>query len=290
MATSSFYNDNLYRAYPFVAEGEPAIPNEWLVGLKINFNFGGGFSHFPSVVLTDWLSSGSDFVLIFSCEDATGKKVARQVKVPSALLPFKRVVSDLGDIQFSLIVGNLPPAGAEKTGLNLRVEPTRILWLQHRGIASVQVGNRARNVVALPVGSEYDTYGEVEWWRQSVKEVSRIKGPLLFSPGFNCRVYARAGNRLQVDAVPGGGLGEVQEDISKGCIDLLGKIVCEETPEDHPFRKDGLLDEGQVLYAFCGAVGPHIRMTATSTVRLTAQLEDNTITIGVGNLGGRPCE
>ncbi|MCL2006105.1 MAG: hypothetical protein FWG73_08065 [Planctomycetaceae bacterium] len=63
----------------------------------------------------------------------------------------------------------------------------------------------------------------------------------------------------------------------------------EETIPTNYLRKDGLPNESEVLYAFCGAVGPHVRMAATSTIRLTAEPEKHGITISVGNLGGDIC-
>jgi hypothetical protein len=53
MATSSFYNDNLDRTYPFVSQHHSVIPNEWLAGLKIYFHYGAGFTSFPSVRLAE---------------------------------------------------------------------------------------------------------------------------------------------------------------------------------------------------------------------------------------------
>ena len=144
----------------------------------------------------------------------------------------------------------------------------------------MRIGNLPRNVLPLPEGIEHGHYGNVDWWWQKKKESSirdsAITGPLLLSPGYNCRIIPRIGNRLQIEAVKNAGLGEVQEDISKGCKEVSDTIVCEEPPTDY-LRKDSFLEEGSVLYAFCGAVGPHIRMTATSTVQLTAEPEKHTI-------------
>jgi hypothetical protein len=176
--------------------------------------------------------------------------------------------------------------------MRLRIEPTCILWLIHRGIASVQVGNRARKVLPLPDGVEHEDYGKAQWWQQGQEEPGGgqtiVNKPLLFSPGFNCRIYPRVGNRLQFEAGSGLGMGEVQTDLSKGFRKVSGRMIEEETPTNY-LRKDGLPDDGDILYAFCGAVGPHVQMTATTTIRLTAEPEKHCITISVGNLGGDIC-
>jgi len=98
------------------------------------------------------------------------------------------------------------------------------------------------------------------------------------------------GNRLQFEAVGGLGQGEVATDLSKGFAEVSGTMIHEEeTIPTNYLRKDGLPNESEVLYAFCGAVGPHVRMAATSTIRLTAEPEKHGITISVGNLGGDIC-
>ena len=287
MATSSFYNDNLYRTYPFVAEDHSVIPDDWLVGLKVCFNHGAGFKSFPSVFLTRWRTENGESTLEFSCE-AADKVVSKSVVIPSDTPPMTRIVSDDTEmIQIVLIVGHCPLGGIEKTGLRVKAEPTCTLWYQHRGITSVQVGNRPRRYVPLPDGVESEHYGKAEWWKQG-QDDAVIVGPLLFNQGFNCRIHPRAGNRLQLDAVRGAGRGVVSDEISRGCADISGTMVCEEPPAEF-LRMDGLPDVGSVLYSFCGAVGPHVRMTSTSTIRLTAEPEQHTILIGVGNLGGGAC-
>jgi hypothetical protein len=199
MATSSFYNDNLFRTYPFIAPHHSVIPNEWLVGIKVCFNYGAGFTRFPSVFLTDWQTQDGASSLRFSCE-ANGKAVLKTVTVPADTLPFSRIVSDGEDlIQVILTVGQCPSDNIHKLNIRMQVEPACILWLQHRGISSVQVGNRPRRILDLPTGIEHPHYGKVDWWKQG-KEMEQITGPLLFSPGFNCRIASRFGNRLQIEA------------------------------------------------------------------------------------------
>jgi len=65
-------------------------------------------------------------------------------------------------------------------------------------------------------------------------------------------------------------------------------MICEEPPTDY-LRRDGRPNEENVLYAFCGAVGPHIWMMSTNTILLTAEADKNMIVVSVGNLGGDAC-
>ena len=292
MATSSFYNDNLYRTYPFVAECHSIIPNEWLSGIKVRMNYGAGFTVFPSVFLTEWRTEDAHHVLTFSCE-AESRIISQTVVIPEDTPPFTRVLSGADQrIQITLVVGNLPADRISQTGMRLRIEPTCILWFIHRGIASVQVGNRARRVLPLPDRVEHEFYDKAEWWQQGEPDGQQtiVNQPLLFSPGYNCRIYPRVGNRLQFEAVGGRGQGEVATDLSKGFAEVSGTMIHEEeTIPTNYLRKDGLPNESEVLYAFCGALGPHVRMAATSTIRLTAEPEKHGITISVGNLGGDIC-
>ena len=162
MATSSFYNDNLYRTYPFVADNHSIIPNEWLSGIKVRMNYGAGFTLFPSVFLTEWQTEDEHHVLTFSCESA-GRIISKTVSILAGTPTFARVVSDADQrIQITLIVGNLPTERISQTGMRLRIEPTCILWLIHRGITSVEVGNRARRVLPLPDRVEHEFYGKAE--------------------------------------------------------------------------------------------------------------------------------
>jgi hypothetical protein len=184
-------------------------------------------------------------------------------------------------IQISVIAGNLPINNVHKTGLYLSVEPVCVLWLQHRGIASVHVGNSPRRTMPLPDGMEYVI---ADWWKQG----DALSGPLLINPGFNCRVYQKTKTRLQIEAATGSGSGEVTADLAKGYTSDSDTMVYEEPPADY-LRKDGLLNDVHVLYAFCGAAGPHIRMTSGNTVQLTAMPATHTILIAAGNLSGDAC-
>jgi len=286
MATSSFYNDNLYRTYPFVAEDHSVIPNQWLVGLRVCVGCGAKFSSFPFVFLTGWQTENGNSLLQFSCE-LEEIAVLKTLVIPAGTPPMTRVLSGTEDnVQITVITGHCPDEDVTIENIRLRAEPTCILWLQHRGISSVQVGNSARKVLPLPDGIDHEYYGTVSWWKQG--EASIVGLPLLFSPGFNCAIQQRTGNRLQIEASRGSGLGEVQEDGVKGSIENSGTIISEMQPMDS-LRKDGLPHGGAVLYSFCGAVGPHVRMQATSTIRLTSDPETHTIIIGAGNLGGDVC-
>ena len=311
MATSSFYNDNLYRTYPFVTAGLPKIPHEWLVGIKVCCDYSSGFPAFPTVRLLSWQTQSEGHALRFLCEaksEGAAFSITKIVTIPADTSCFERVLSDdSAGIQIIIIAGNLPQSA--DVSVDLQVEPTSVLWFPHRGISSVQTGNRPRRFIPLPDGLDQPHYGNALWWKRGERPTgeeavdestapSKISGvPLLFSPGFNCRVHARGSRRLQIEAGFKAGLGEVTEDISKGCADTsfvfgvdVGEqgTICEEPPTEY-LRKDGLPNYENALYAFCGALGPHIQLVTSSTVSLTLKPEEHTLVVCAGNLGGSAC-
>jgi hypothetical protein len=293
MATSSFYSDNMFRSYPFVADQTTPLPVNRLAGIKMCFLYGAKISAFPVVKLDSWyVSYNGSHTLTFSCI-APNNTITKYVTIPPNTPPLTRVVSDdADDIYITLITGRLIGETESFSELDLRVEPTCIVWLQHRGISRIRIGNQAR--YKLDQDSEgkdliYDP--DSEWWNQPVEGAGEIQDkPLLFSDGWNCNAsLSQIDTKISLNAVESGGLGEVSEDLPRGYI--LGKFnePLEEQVPSPQLRYDGLPNYKLITYSFCGATGPDVAVLTTDTVLVRADQSVFTLYVSVANLGGDSC-
>jgi hypothetical protein len=267
-ATSSFYNDNLHRAYPFIANQPNSIPTPYLVGIRVYCSYDAPFESFPSVYLTDWDIEASVHTVTFLCTDGT-TEIVKQVLIPAGTGMFQTVQSDDTDsICISVITGQLNNISLitkqlEVSGqvypvrpVKLQIEPVCVFWLRHRGISEIRIGNQARyrletDAEGLPLEYAPDS----EWWNQpvidNVEDALCLQDqPLLFSEGWNCNLtLSQIDHKIGFGAREGAGLGEVSEDVPRGYI--VGRIVEEEigSGDDKTVRKTTVPDpeNGEIL-------------------------------------------
>lgn len=293
MTTSSFYNDNLFRTYPLVTNDRSSLfPRKRIVGIKILCSYDSPFRSFPRVYLTDWTVRATEHRVMFAVE-SDDVQVSVPVIVPKSTSKFAHIFSEIvQSVSVRLTVGDLTGETDSFSGLELPIEPTRVLWLKHRGVRNVRIGNASRD--RLPA-CLYDgiserqkkAYTEAEWWYQ--EEI--LSGPLLFNEGFNCRlVAAMTENTLRFFPSAGTGLGEVSEFISLGTTLIDGRSVPElPTDIDMPVRPDGLPHADQLLFSFCGATGPEIEAAATETIDVRNDVDGSSVSISVASLGSDEC-
>jgi hypothetical protein len=328
-ATSSFYNDNLYRAYPFIAGQAGDFPTHRLAGIRVCCLYSAAFTSFPSVYLTTWEVFGGSHFLTFLCTDGI-TDVYTQLKIPSNTEPFSRITPQASDpyhdgpadVEISIIVGRLDKETTSFGLLKLQIEPVCIIWLRHRGISEIAVCNQARyRLETDSEGQALTYYPDGKWWIQppdagtnqdSVTERIQDK-PLIFSEGWNCGLtLSQTETKISFNAAAGAGLGEVSEDVPRGYIMGVPKpdpvenedgelieIPQEEwtgdpqpLPEAVPapsLRFDGLPDYQSVTYSFCGAEGPDVGVQAGENILVRADQSAFTIFIGVSKLGGDSC-
>lgn len=298
MATSSFYNDNLFRSYPFIAgQDVPTvnsirkIDNKWIAGLKLYLPAHAPFTSFPTVFLTK-ITRAENLILSIMIQDNSEneEKYDLTFDMPPAENRFWTLAFQSQNIYAQLTVGEgiQEIENIDIDAPYLRLEPTCLIWLQHRGINKVEVGNQARNTVPLPENIVAENYGMYPWWKQG-KISTEITGPLLFSAGFNCAVKETPSKSLQIAAVSGGGEGTVLEDYTKGFVYLADMQRLWEVPPEEYLRKDGLFINDFLIYSFCGASGPHITLSGSESILVIPTQANHTITISVGNLGGGAC-
>ena len=307
MPTSTFYNDNLFRAYPFVALDKPSeypndnlFPVKRIVGAKILCGFGSYFRSFPDVELKHWevLSLLHRVTFRLTAGNYSNEIL---VEIPKNTPLFSHIFSkDSEHIRIRLTVGDLSDATQSFGTLSLRLEPTCILWLKHRGIDCIQVVNENRErltevIHSNPVLSpEYKTaWLNTKFWRQPL--LIGDEG-LLFSEGSNCEWSTSVtDNRLIVWPRTCSGTGAVHEFqslgvTSSGVGSALGGLS--EIPPDIDelkIRPDGLVHQNKVLFAFCGATGPEITAERKQSIQVRNDVDANTVSIAVASLNGKGC-
>ena len=304
MPTSSFYNDNLFRTFPFITTEEARdFPTKRIVAAKVLCSFGSPYESFPSVSLTSWTVMPASHRLVFRCT-AKDQVVEVPLDIPKTLAPFSHVFSEIVDeTRVHLTTGDLTNITQSLPYLSLQLEPTCILWLKHRGIRRVQVLNESRNRLPAilsqqvpPLNSALSTaYEDATHWYQPI--VLQETG-LLFSDGYNCEWTASGvGNRMLVRFLVDAGLGAVQSFPLLGETQIVQNTgygttyhtVAEEDSEDNRLRPDGLPQHDHILYTFSGAVGPVVSATQMQTIRLRNDTDGHTVSVVVATLGGKGC-
>lgn len=291
MPTSTFYNDNLFRTYPFITDDRSLpFPKKRLVGLKICCSFDSPFRSFPTARLTGWTVRSAEHRLMFLVE-ADDVRVAVPVTVPKSTSKFAHVFSEpVQNTSVRLTVGDLAGETDSFSDLDLPIEPTLVLWLRHRGIRSVRIGSESRDRLAACLYEgiserQKKAYTEARWWRQDAV----LSGPILFSEGYNCRLVAAVSeNTLRFFPQAGAGLGTVSEFVSLGTTLIDGRSI-REVPETIPVRPDGLPYADRLLHSFCGACGPEIEAAVTKTIEVRNDIDMSTVSIRVAALGSGEC-
>jgi hypothetical protein len=300
MISSSFYNDNLFRSYPFKydeGDTDTQILNQTIVGIKIMVYAGSSFTNsFPLAYLVNWVSLLDNYKLTFQIRDKTGITVNKQIIIPTETAPFTKIVSDdKDDVIVSIVTGKIPTITRDWLNINKQIEPTCLLWYRHRGISNIYVANQDRHRLKLDpemIDSEYkNIYGTVNWWIQPEAGLLSISDgdPCLFDAGFNCEIN-RANITQEIRFIPREkeGLGAVSEDIALGYTVIDTGHIVEASPSSN-LRKDGIPGHGNVVSYFCSAPGPDIVLTTETAVLVRSDLPSSTIFISVATLFGESC-
>lgn len=292
MPTSSFYNDNLFRTYPLVTSDESvAFPKKRLVGAKVLCSYGSPYEKFPTVSLVSWLVRPSRHRLTFRCTDGT-TAIDLAVDVPTGTGRFEHVHSNVvAETSLRVTVGALERETESFDKLDLPLEPTCVLWLKHRGVRSVRLGNESRD--RLP--SVYDAvdplrkkaYADTGLWLQ---EIVLADTPLLLAEGYNCAlVLSPVDHSIRFQPQSGAGRGAVAEFVPLGGALVDGQWLPESLPDDIIVRPDGLPPHDRILRSFCGAPGPEVTAVANRTIQVRNDVDASTVSVGVPPLGENEC-
>lgn len=301
MPRPGFYNDNEYRAYPFVFRTSypgPALPDSAIVDAGLIMGLDSGYNPAEHSV---WLSSisRSSGVLTFTfASDAPGAATQTLSFECSAAATeeWLSVFGESGTIagvanecdpapvwEGFLVVGALEPL-LEQIADNEIVaypskarvlEPGRVQSLLKSYLRSVNVGNFAR-VRALPA-PECDDGSSAGVEDEVVVNATCMQGNIRFKEGYHCRIrQIERTNEINISA-----------DLTAGDTDF--SPLCEHGGDlplyaGEPFDAvTGFYGGGpacnQVISTINGLGGPNISLIAGTGVTITTNSADKTITI-----------
>jgi len=297
MPTSTFSSDNLFRAYPFVAtDDSPLFPTKRIVGAKVLCGYGSYFKSFPEVALIRWEVLSQFHHVTFRLA-AGNYSNSISMDIPRNTAPFTHFFSqESEDTRIRLTVGDLSDATQSFAIPSLRLEPTCILWLKHRGIRYIQVLNENRERLTEAIeknkvltDEHKEAYLHSPLWQQPVLIANE---GLLFSEGYNCEWSTSViENRMMVRPRTNAGTGAVREFLSLGKT-MVNIMWIDEIPENTStmkLRPDGLPPQDRVLYAFSGATGPEITAERFQTIQVRNDVDAHTVSIAVASLNGKGC-
>lgn len=301
MPRPGFYNDNEYRAYPFIhatSYAGPALPNSAVLDCGIIMGLDSGFDPNTHKIWLTSISRANNVVSFVFATDAPG--------AASLPLQFDRDedesewVTSVGYSQFPpgvdplclpaptwegfLVTGPLAdllailaPGQTITFQAGARVlEPARIQSLVKSYLRSINVGNTPRARVLPPPGcQEEDEPVDTD----IVINATCLHGEVRLKEGYNCRIR-------QVD-----GSNEIRVSAEKNAGDTNTSELCEHGGElplysNEPFDVvTGFYGGGpsckQTIATINGVGGPGITLMGGPGVRVTTDAETSTITIAL---------
>lgn len=288
MPRPGFYNDNEYRAYPFVFNANYAsysLPDSAIVDAGIIM---GLMSEFEAPSHSVWLSQVARVGDTFSFTLRTDAPAAA-----AEPLVFTRTLTD-EDWQNEYVISDnwegflvtgplaalaelLAPGDTLTLPGNARkLEPARIQSLVQTYLRSVSVGNYSRITATPP---EECLESETSSERTVVVNAENLQGPLELKEGYNCRILQTDYDRqLQVGAQRGAGAPPDAELCENGS--QLPLYEGEPVPEGSKFYSDGPACD-EVLMTINGIGGDNINLVGGTGVAVTADAQSHTITIAL---------
>lgn len=311
MPRPGFYNDNEYRAYPFVAFAdyiEPGLPDSAIVDCGIIMGIDSQFEHGAHNVWLAAISRAGGVIQFTFNSDAPGTVGAPLVfECPENSQEWVTIFGESESASESagscateprwegfLVTGPLAAlvAWLAENGntvlfaeMDRPIEPGRIQSLVKSYVRSVNIGNLPRVPYSAPEGCAEPEAAETD----IVVNVTCLQGHLRFKEGVNCRIrQIDRTNELIVYAEKGAGNQDTTE-------------LCEHGGElplysGEPFDPStGFYSGGpsckQVISTINGIGGTNVNITGGTGVSVTANAETNTLTIEltqnnvVGNCG-----
>lgn len=289
MPRAGFYNDNEYRAYPFVFDAnfnDIVLPNATIVDVSIIMGLMSGFDPTQHSV---WLESISrtDDVFTFSFRtDAPG--------AASQPLTFTRPVDATEWLSEQIegtnwegffVTGPLTDLAAQLdngdelalTSTNRVLEPARVQSLVKSYLRSVSLGNYKRTMVtpsAVCVDESTATNN-----REIIVNAEGLQGNLRLKEGYNCRInQTDFDNTLRVAAALGSGLRPDNVLCNNG-----GELVMyegETAPPGSKFLSGGPACD-ETISTINGVGGSDVTFVGGSGIKITVDNETATITVAL---------
>jgi hypothetical protein len=297
MPRPGFYNDNEYRAYPFMFADDYAtytLPDSAIVDAGIIMGLMSGFEAAEHKV---WLAqvtrSGDTFVFVFQT-DAPGADTEPLVFTRElSAEDWQNEYSANENWEGFLVTGPLTalaellaPGDTLSFPSAARIlEPARIQSLVRTYLRSISVGNYSRITVKQDEECA-ESYAPPPAERTVVVNAENLQGPLELKEGYNCRIlqtdYDR---RLQVGAQRGAGKPPDGELCANGS--QLPLYVGEPLADDSKFFSGGPACD-EVILTINGVGGSNVNIITGAGLKLTTYPQMHTITVEVNdnNLAG----
>lgn len=300
MPRPGFYNDNEYRAYPFVHKKSytgAALPDSTVVDVGIIMGLDSAFETGQHSVWLSSIARGSGNVtftfvtdangtpLVFTCPEATEEwttvyaESADPVSVlsdcnPAPVWEGYIVIGKLADILAQVSNNTTRTYGA---GVRV-IEPARIQSLLKHHVRSINVGNFSR-VLVQPVEACQEPGAEPPAERSVVANAVCMQGALQLKEGYNCRIQQISRtNALVVSAEQNAGEPNTAELCNHGSE--LPFYASEPFDPETGFYSGGPACN-QTISTINGLSGANTRIVGGTGVRITTDQATHTITIAL---------
>lgn len=300
MPRPGFYNDNEYRAYPFVfSAGEPRLPESTIVDAGFIMRLDAGFDDRAHTI---WLASitraGSTFTFEFRTDANTAallftrNAAAKEWQIEygeSAILPptAGTVCTDASEPIWEgfIVTGPLadldsimPADGTRTFAKNeQQIEPGRIQNLKKAYLRAISVGNYERPYIPLcgsPAGEASNP--------DIIINKTCMQGDIRLKEGYNCVIRQPSWtNELRIGASRGAGAPVDQELCANGSeLALFENEPLFDPPGGKPpkfFVNGPACDD--LIFTLNGLGGPSITITGGTGVNIATQTNPPKITI-----------
>jgi len=300
MPRPGFYNDNEYRAYPFVYKSDfsgPLLPDSAVVDCGIIMGLDSAFEHEAHAVWLAGITRAAGVIrfelatdapgaaalpLVFECADTAEDWTSifalsdPAATSPCAIEPTWEGFLVVGPLE--ALRALLSENGDELTfpARERSLEPGRIQSLVKSYVRSISLGNLPR-VRALPPSICHDETAPDP--RELVVNAFCMQGNLRIKEGYNCRVKQTDElNEIRVTAEVGGGDTDVDELCAHG-----GELPLY---PGEPFDPEtGFFSGGpacnQVISTINGIGGGSVNIVGGTGVNVTADAETNTVIVAL---------
>lgn len=290
MPRAGFYNDNEYRAYPFVFTGNQyydcPLPDATIVDAGIVMDLMSGFDpELHNVWLSRVSRAGNTFTFTFHT-NAPGAANDPLIFTRDLATEWQSEHVTEPEWEGFVVTGPLTALaellndGDELvlTNENRRLEPARIQSLVKSYLRSISLGNRARLMYTHPNDEEGELANQN---RPIIVNAANLQGNLRIKPGYNCRVQQVDFSR---EIRVGVALGDGQKPDEELC-DNGGEVRLypEEPIADDSFFLSGGPSCAEVISTINGVGGANLKFVGGPGVTVVSVPEDHKVIIRLDN-------
>jgi hypothetical protein len=313
MSKPGFYNDNEYRAYPFIyndANDNPAVrphplPDETIVDAGFIVGLDAEYDDVTDrIYLAQLVSASGNLIFKFRSTSSSAFEVIFQRSGDAAEWLTEYSASGTNDsacaqepmLSGFLVTGKLEAAveacaaagGVIDFPPNAYViEPARVQNLNKSYLRSVSVGNYARTVIP-PCSDEEDTTPPEE--PEIIWNAQCVRGPIRFKEGYNAKItQISRSNELVFTAQQGAGakpdaaLCANYGEIPLTEEELTNKPIIYEATDDKPEKRSKFLSGGwsckDLIFTINGLGGSNVNLVGGKNIQIGYSDEYEAITV-----------